>query len=288
MKNTASRPTSILSDADLRRAAECGEVHITRSGKPVSFDEFRGCSIDLHLSTEYYRFKKPRLFRKPRVLDLASVNQDQFNSMLSHHNHEHGDGIEIAPGEVILGRTTEHLQLSSGLAGILTGRSSYARIGLSVEFSANLICPGHHNSVPLQICNHTPYVIILYPGTAICQLLFMPLSSPANLPYDKDPISKYHGRSGVILSQWYREMTPPQNPLATVKSRFDYAQFLNFTLITFTVLSVGQMAAMMIMDQATADSVKPVLFLPTVGVLLLSCVVRVIVFARENRRGRND
>jgi deoxycytidine triphosphate deaminase len=198
----------MLSDADLRTAFEAGELKISRPRNEVTLDEFRGCSIDLHLAAAFYRCRRPRIPFRRRKLDLSRLNQTDMPKAFRLEEARQDKGLHLDPHGMVLARTEEYIELGPSLAGILTGRSGYARLGLAVEVSQNLLQPGHSNSVPLQIVNHTPYTYTLYPGTPICQLVVSRLGSEALIPYNSDPQAKYK-HTTEFLSQAYRDDTIP-------------------------------------------------------------------------------
>lgn len=198
----------MLSDRDLREAFAAGELSVTRPLGSVNPEDFRGASLDLHLASEYYRCGRPHVWSRRRTLDLARVQEKHLKEAFPFDSATINGGMRIQPGEFILGRTEEHIELSASLSGLLTGRTSYSRVGLAVEVSQNLLQPGHSNPVPLQIVNHSAYPIMLYPGTPICQLSLFRLTSSAEVPYRDDRRAKYRNTT-EMRSKVYRDDTVP-------------------------------------------------------------------------------
>jgi len=78
---------------------------------------------------------------------------------------------------VVISRTLERVHLpilerGPWLAARVEGRSSYARCGLLVHFTAPTIHAGYSGQITLEIQNFGPYPIILGAGTPICQLIW--------------------------------------------------------------------------------------------------------------------
>jgi deoxycytidine triphosphate deaminase len=194
----------VLSDTELRAAVAEGALELSRGDERVQDSEFRGCSIDLHLGSIYYKCRRSLMPFRRRRLDLARLEHDALTSAFQSKEARPDDPIRLRPREFVLAKTVEHVRLASTLAGLLTGRTGYARLGLGVEISQNLVQPGHSNRIPLQVVNHTPYDVCLYPGTPICQLVLFRLDVRADTPYDKDPRAKYRDES-EFLSRAYRD-----------------------------------------------------------------------------------
>jgi dCTP deaminase len=57
------------------------------------------------------------------------------------------------------------------LAARVEGKSSYARCGLLVHFTAPTIHAGFSGTITLELYNLGPVNISLYPGAPICQLI---------------------------------------------------------------------------------------------------------------------
>lgn len=117
------------------------------------------------------------LGRAGRITDTLAAFTDDF---------EMGDGgyvLEPGPSNLILGHTLETVQLlppedldmrAAGkpvLAARLEGKSSRARFGLLVHFTAPTIHAGWSGRIALEIMCLGRYPLRLYPGLPICQLI---------------------------------------------------------------------------------------------------------------------
>jgi len=86
-------------------------------------------------------------------------------------------GFALEPGRFVLSNTLERINLPiiSGetcYSARVEGRSSYARIGLLIHFTAPTIHAGFKGTITLELMNFGKNPIILYPEINICQLIF--------------------------------------------------------------------------------------------------------------------
>jgi dCTP deaminase len=99
------------------------------------------------------------------------------------------EGYVLKPGDFILGASVESLSLPNSLCGELSQLSCYARVGLSINFSANYVAPtfGHNNpsSITFEIKNESCNDIRIYPRVNFCHIRFMQT--------DLDVKSSYNG-----------------------------------------------------------------------------------------------
>ncbi len=102
------------------------------------------------------------------------------------HKDELGkrQGFTIDPDEFILAQTLEHIYIPKHLIARVEGRSTYARVGLSMHETAPWLQPGWHGQITLEIKNSGPLKVKLMPMDDMpCQVTFMRLSKP--LPDDQ-------------------------------------------------------------------------------------------------------
>lgn len=106
-----------------------------------------------------------------------------------------GQPFVLKPGRLVLGKTMEHVELpilekGQCLAARVEGKSSYARCGLLVHFTAPTIHSGFAGTITLELINLGPCNISLYPGTPICQLI---VKTVLGTPFRND--SQFQGQS---------------------------------------------------------------------------------------------
>lgn len=97
------------------------------------------------------------------------------------------NGYVLPPRQFLLGMTAERVALPLAgdlpadvaargcLAGRVEGKSSLARLGLLVHFTAPTIHAGFEGTIALEMMNLGPAPILLRPGMFICQLILEPV-----------------------------------------------------------------------------------------------------------------
>ena len=106
-------------------------------------------------------------------------------------------GYILEPGRFILSHTHEYIELNftkeKAYAARVEGKSSFARCGLLVHFTAPTIHAGFAGTITLELINLGKYPIILKPLMPICQLIFETVEG--EIEFKK---SQFHGqRSGA-------------------------------------------------------------------------------------------
>lgn len=162
-------------------------------------------SIDLHFRHEYSKIK----LSKNEVLTYEMLKQHDYTKP---SELKSGEKLHILPGEIIFTTTLETVQFSEEFAGIITGRSSIARLGIMVHCCQEFINPGHDQPIPLQIINLSPCAVELDLRIPICQLVIFKLCSPASGRYKDDMNSKYATETGPQPSKIYEEIPEPFPP----------------------------------------------------------------------------
>ena len=172
-----------LSDGTIRRLLDEGRV------KVEPFDEamIQPASIDLKLGPSF------RVFHNFRVeaIDLADPPQ----GLTEHVEIDDETPFVVHPGEFVLGRTAEYVEMPDDLVARVEGKSSLGRLGLIVHATAGFVDPGFKGTLTLEITNLTRVPIKLWAGKPIAQLSVMALDRPAERPYGHPDLgSHYQGQ----------------------------------------------------------------------------------------------
>jgi dCTP deaminase len=171
---------SVLSNTTLRDYLYAGRIVIDPRPRldTDSDSPYDACSVQLHMAATIQEPKKDLklsfdLSQKPGALNTTL---DQIWEKFEIRD----SGYVLEPGKFILAQTQETISFpphnsDSGnkkvLAGRIEGRSSFARTGLLVHFTAPTIHSGFKGTITLELLNHGPMPLILKPGLAICQLI---------------------------------------------------------------------------------------------------------------------
>ncbi len=113
---------------------------------------------------------------------------------------------KLEPSEFVLGHTLEKVTVGNDIGFLIEGRSTLARLGLTVVQTAMLVYPGHkERAVTLELVNHSANPILLYPGMKIARVVLIKLDSPCENPYDET--GKYADQESVGAPVFKDEFT---------------------------------------------------------------------------------
>jgi dCTP deaminase len=148
----------ILTKNEILKAVKEKKVKIT----PFDKKSVGPASIDLTLDNKF------RVFRN--VNANITVNEDfDYKSVSSVVE----GSIMLKPGAFVHGITKEKIKLPDNLCGILTGRSTFASMGILIHATASFIQPGVNNKQVFEIKNISNNTLMLEEGTKIGQLVLM-------------------------------------------------------------------------------------------------------------------
>jgi dCTP deaminase len=185
------QPSSVLSDATIRELIESGRIVID----PWDPSMVQPASVDIRLGNSFRVFHNHRI----QSIDLADPPRD----LTEHVEVEEGGQFVIHPGEFVLGRTHELVELPDDIVSRIEGKSSIGRLGLVVHATAGFVDPGFRGTLTLEIANFNSVPIVLRPGLPICQLSFMALDRAAERPYGHPELgSHYHGQTEATESRY--------------------------------------------------------------------------------------
>jgi deoxycytidine triphosphate deaminase len=212
---------SYLSHKDIMRILPELDIYTSIPDQPFKEAQVKVCSIDIRCDRVFWEQRKlagsidlgaailmetsPRRHWRKRELDLTHP-------------------IKLRPGQMILGRTYERFRIPPEYAGKITGRSSYARLGIETSCTCDIINPGWEGHVPLEIINNSSNSILLYPLTPLAQIFLIPLSSKPDEDYS-DRVkfeSKYMNDDGGP-SYWWRDAMIKQLYQSYLSKRIDQA-----------------------------------------------------------------
>lgn len=170
----------ILSNVEIQRALDEGRLVLdpepaprlpTRDGPECPFQT---SAVDLRLGDELLILKQSL----PVAIDLTAPGKyaNFAEAVEEKWTFPVDQPFTLEPGRFVLGKTLERVDLpinngSPCLAARIEGRSSYARCGLLVHFTAPTIHAGFSGVITLEIMNLGPYRINLYKHKPICQLI---------------------------------------------------------------------------------------------------------------------
>jgi len=182
----------ILSNIEIQKAINEGRLSINPRPQPEEPDSASGdcpyqtSSVDLRLADEITFFKEGLALN----IDLRLGNfSDLFGPNSESRKIANDQPYSLAPGKFVLAKTRELVSLPilmdgrTCLAARVEGKSSYARCGLLVHFTAPTIHSGFTGTITLELINLGPLPVLLYPGAAIRQLI---VEEVAGVPFRND------------------------------------------------------------------------------------------------------
>ena len=160
-------------------------------------------SINLRLGRKFTRFKDGGL---PDHIPHIRVRRSLFDSADLWTHEEEVDTFEIGPQGFVLAQTLERVVMPNDLMGLVEGRSSWARVGLSVHLTAPKIDPGFDGTITLEIANMGPVTVqLVAEEDEPAQLMLMQVTPPLDdadlygaaeadiFQYQSDPIPRDGG-----------------------------------------------------------------------------------------------
>jgi dCTP deaminase len=172
----------LLSNVEIHQALDAKRLIIDpeplpRLAAPGQFCPYDSHSVDLRLGAE---LRIPQ--QGPYNFDLTLPNLARFLRQNSDHLIiESGRPYILDPHRFVLGITLERValpmdaptnpQTNTCLAARIEGKSSRARCGLLVHFTAPTVHPGWDGPLALEMINLGPVPIVLKLGMAIAQLI---------------------------------------------------------------------------------------------------------------------
>lgn len=167
----------ILSLPEIRAAVAAGEI---KFDPPLEDKQWGGASVDLRLGNQFTKLQEIPGMKLSIHEGLGKISgfwrtkelqiKDEFGKL---------NTFCLDPGEFVLAMTHESLTVPRNLIGLVEGRSTYARLGLSMHQTAPWIQPGWSGRIVLEIKNHGPARVELTPLLdRPCQIVFFQLTSP--------------------------------------------------------------------------------------------------------------
>jgi dCTP deaminase len=160
----------VLSRPDLLKYIAAGKI---RFDPPIDPARVAQVSVDLTLGRKFTSFKQP-----PPYLPAIHVDPSLWDSA-DLWEHREQDVYRLEPGQFVLAQTHEKVYIPADLVGLVEGRSSYARVGVTVHVTAPKIDPGFNATITLEMANFGRVAVDLRAGVDVpAQLIFLKLTRP--------------------------------------------------------------------------------------------------------------
>jgi dCTP deaminase len=186
----------VLSQRDIINRIKKGDLRFTPEVSPSAITQ---CSVDLRLGHTFTVFK-----RKEYIAALRLQNARQIFEEADLWDQQRHDIFTLRRGKLVLAQTLEVVHLPNDLMGLVEGRSSWARFGVSIHVTAPKIDPGYSQPITLELTNHSEMDYELQAGIdQPCQLILVKLSKPLKPEqmYGKLPGDYFAGHSTPVPSK---------------------------------------------------------------------------------------
>lgn len=154
----------VLAQPDLREAVATGRI---KFDPPLDERQWGPASVDLRLGFSFTRLKKLDGITVSVAAGLGALSNAGFWDTINLSEfdaHGHRESFLLRPQELILAMTYEKVTVPDDMIALVEGRSTYARVGLSMHQTAPWIQPGWPGrAIVLEIYNTGPLTIQLTP-----------------------------------------------------------------------------------------------------------------------------
>ena len=191
----------ILSQPNLRAAVETGQIGFD---PPLEEGQWGEASVDLRLGFSFTRLAGSRSITISLSEGLGGLPSGIWATKELNAKDVLGkpERFVLDPDEFILALTYESIRVPNNMIALVEGRSTYARVGLSMHQTAPWIQPGWSGPIVLEIMNNGPFRIELSPVIdRPCQLTFFELKTelPEHMRYGSRPSDRYQDQTHPLL-----------------------------------------------------------------------------------------
>lgn len=194
---------SILSDIEIKDLCSSEQKHpmiapfVDQQVRSVTKDGVKTRVISYGVSSYGYDLRVGREFKIFTNVMSALVDPKDF-SQQTFVRHE-GPYCIVPPNSFVLASSLEKFHLPDNVTGVVVGKSTYARTGLSTL--ATPLEAGWSGYLTLEFANTTPLPIKLYAEEGACQVLFFEGKTQC--------LTTYADRKGKYMNQ----SSEPTHPL---------------------------------------------------------------------------
>lgn len=157
----------VLTDREIEIAISQNDIIV--KPLPNMKEALSSTSLDLTLSNRFSEWKAtPGVTVQPGAPGYKHSNMEHLR------NNFEQDSYTLKPNCFVLAWTAEYvnLPLKSRIAARVEGKSTLARLGVSVHATAPTIHSDFKGNIQLEMFNHGCMHVILDKGMLVCQLIF--------------------------------------------------------------------------------------------------------------------
>ena len=172
----------VLSDREIWMEIGTGRLQFNPA---VVSRQVTSSAVDLRLANQFTTFTPPVPGVRTEI-DVAEM--DNPEDVIARYGDTQtlvpDEYFLLEPGQFVLTYTLEYVVMPNYLAARVEGRSSLARLGISIHQTAPTVHATFEGQLRLEISHNGPFPCRLYPGHRICQLVIERLGSPAQTSLD--------------------------------------------------------------------------------------------------------
>jgi dCTP deaminase len=182
---------SVLVDWELNELIKDGTIGIMPLGKGA----IQSNSIDVRLGNNFACYD----------VNYAGVEIDPYDEDSTRLGliAQTTDRILLIKGAFLLAETMETIKLPDNICATIEGKSSMARLGITVHQTGGWIDCGFEGTITMEMTNENIRPIVLTAGMPIAQIVFYKTET-AQLPYHARVSAKYNKQSGATGSRFYK------------------------------------------------------------------------------------
>lgn len=184
-----------LVDCEIKDSIDSGLLRIT----PFTLEQINPNTYDVRLGDEFIFYDE---YGKTPFIDPYDANSIEHGCM-----RYIGPFFIIQPQQFVLARTIEHIKIPACMCAVISGKSSVARLGVSIHQTGGFIDSGFEGTITLELLNSNCRPVKLYEGMRIAQIAFYPCSNPCK-PYNVRNESKYMNQIHAEISRYDRNEKP--------------------------------------------------------------------------------
>lgn len=148
-------------------------------------DQIGEVSTDFRIGLDFLTLQQGR---DPYIdTTINDPNKRPIRSHFSETRRKLGEYFLLHPGQPVLFSTLEYVKLPNNVYGVLSLRSSYSRLGLTIS---TIVQPGYCGCFSVEIVNNGKVPIKLMVGARILQARFIKLKNNSEY-FNKNKIRKY-------------------------------------------------------------------------------------------------
>lgn len=178
----------MYSNIDILQAIKAGQLTIN----PFQPEMVKAAGLTLHLGQTLLRPVPGK------IVDVKTGALPDYEEITISNDKPYC----LKVGEFLLGATYEKVTVGDSLGFFIEGRSTLARVGLTIVQTAMLVYPGHRNrAITLELANHGHNSIMLYPLMKIARVAIIELKTPSSISYDDSGKYREQGDVGRPIFQ---------------------------------------------------------------------------------------